>query len=85
MCFACTLNLGSSTLGRSLSEKPFHKGKLYPLKSLFCGDLAINSMRINPKDILEVKSGKVRGLMCARDQHMGLIYFKYYQGKKKPN
>lgn len=62
------------------------QGKIVLLSRDFFGrDLAITSIGMNPRDIFEVKSCKVRSLMCTAHQHMRLIYFRYYQEKKEQN
>lgn len=62
------------------------QGKIVlPSRDFFGRDLTITSIGMNPRDIFEVKSCKVRSLMCAAHQHMSLIYFRFYQEKKEQN
>ena len=59
---------------------------MLPFKRLCCRNQAVNSIGVILETYLKLfKSCKVRSLMCAADQHMGLIYFGYYQEKKEKN
>lgn len=84
VCFICTLSLNRSPLGRNLSRKPFHQGRLCcPSRDYFVGIwLLIQLGWAQGTYLKSFKSCKVRSLMSAADQLLDLIYFGSYQGKK---
>lgn len=83
VCFICTLGLNRRPLGRNLSWKPFHQGRLCcPSRDYFVGIwLLIQLRRTQGTYLKSFKSWKVRSLMSAADKLLDLIYFGSYQKK----
>lgn len=85
VCFICTLSLNRSPLGRNLSRKPFHQGRLCcPSRDYFVGIWLLIQLGWTQGTYLKsFKSCKVRSLMSAADQRLDLIYFGSYQEKER--
>lgn len=84
VCFICTLSLNRSPLGRNLSQKPFHQGRLCcPSRDYFVGIWLLIPLGWTQGTYLKsFKSCKVRSLMSAADQLLNLIYLEAIRKKR---